>query len=147
MEEYRERSCLGSIRPVAGFSRPLILKCLAKNKSAFRFEVYENPFEYHTINNEIISVPVGFKTDFASVPWFFRRVIPATGRYNEATVIHDYLCYLSNKLQYNRRKADRIFYEAMADLEVNKLKSLVIYFGVRAYTEILLLYKTVKDFF
>jgi len=134
-------------RQGTGFSMPLILKCLAKEKSKFRFAVYENPFEYYTIDNEIVSVPVGFKTDFASVPWFFRRVVPSTGRYNEATVIHDYLCYLSNKLQYNRRKADRIFYEAMTDLGVNKLKSLIIYFGVRSYTEIFLFSKRIKDYF
>lgn len=130
-----------------GFSDNLTLKCLPSAENDFRFEVYEKPFEYYTKDDEIISVPVGFRTDFASVPWFFRRIIPATGRYNEATVIHDYLCYLSNRLEYNRRKADRVFYEAMSDLKVGKLKSLIIYFGVRLYTEILLLYKRVKDFF
>ena len=130
-----------------GFPKFLILKCLSKERSRFRFEVYENHFEYHTNGGEIVSVPVSFRTDFASVPWFFRRVVPATGRYNEATVIHDYLCFLSNKMQYNRRKADRIFYEAMIDLEVNKLKCFIIWSGVRAYTEMLLLYKRVKGFF
>ena len=132
---------------ITGFPRPLILKCLARKKNKFRFEVYEYPFEYYTIDNEIVSVPVGFKTDFASVPWFFRRVIPATGSYNEASVIHDYLCYLSNKLQYNRRKADKIFYEAMIDLEVNKFLSLIIYSGVRAYTEVFLIYQKQSKFF
>jgi len=46
--------------------------------------------------------------------------------------------YRSNNLQYEKREADRIFYEAMIDLGIGKLKSLIFYFGMRAYTEILL---------
>lgn len=132
---------------MTGFPQPLILKCLPSCDNEFRFEIHEKPFEYYTSNQEIVSVPVGFKTDFASVPWFFRRIIPATGKYNEATVIHDYLCYLSNRMQYNRRKADRVFHDAMIDLGVYKYKALIIYFGVRIYTEMLLLYKKAKTFF
>lgn len=119
-----------------GFQAPLILKCLPKERSKFRFEVYEKPLEYITCDDEWISVPVGFKTDFASVPWIFRRLIPATGRYNEATVLHDYLCYLSKKGLYDRRRADALFMEAMESLDVKKITRGAMFAGVRSYTEL-----------
>jgi hypothetical protein len=81
-----------------------------------------------------ITVPIGFKTDFASVPWFFQAFIPSTGRYNEATVVHDYLCYLSNKGEYKRKDADRVFLECMRELGCNKIRRGIMYAGVATYT-------------
>lgn len=131
---------------MTGFQTNLLLECLPREESNFRFKVYERPFEYITKDTQRISVPVGFKTDFATVPWFFRRIIPATGRHNEAAVIHDYLCYLSNKDLFDRRRADRIFYEAMLELEVNRVKGVAMHMGVRSYTEALLLKNKVFSF-
>lgn len=119
-----------------GFHSELLLRCIPKQESEFRFEVYK-PFTYSSMYGYKITVPAGFKTDFASVPWFFRRIIPATGRYNEATVLHDYLCYLSNKKEFDRSLADVLFMEAMEFLGVSKLKRSLMYSGVRLYSELL----------
>ncbi len=120
------------------FPHALILKCISKAETNFRFEVFYRPFEYWSpdLSVGIVIVPIGFKTDFASVPWLFRRVIPAVGKYNEATVIHDYLCYLANKAgsREMRKQADKVFLEAMESLGVGFLKRKIMYFGVSTYT-------------
>jgi len=41
---------------------------------------------------ETITVPAGFRTDFASVPALTASLIPRTGPWDEAAVLHDYLC-------------------------------------------------------
>ena len=49
------------------------------------------PFTYFTREGHGIDVHAGFVTDFASVPRFFWRVLPPTGPYGKAAVIHDRL--------------------------------------------------------
>ncbi len=129
---------------MGNFPKRLIVECIPKVDTKFRFAVYLRPFEYVTNDGEVILVPIGFKTDFASVPWAFRLAIPKTGRYNEAAVIHDYLCYLSNKGLYSRERADRIFREAMITLGVNERKIRKMYKSVSAYTKILKLKRKFK---
>ncbi len=75
-----------------------------------------------------IDVPVGFATDFASVPrllWFF---LPKWGKYGNAAVIHDFLYF---KQSTSREEADRIFLEAMLVLNVPKWQRYCLYTGVR----------------
>ncbi len=114
------------------FLRWLDIRCIAQSDSKFRYRLLKD-FIYQTSDLETITVPAGFKTDFASVPWFFRRIIPATGKYNEATVIHDYLCYAAIDKEA-RRYADKIFLECMEVLGVSKWKRKMMYRGVSLYT-------------
>ena len=75
-----------------------------------------------------IDVPIGFKTDFTSVPrplWIF---LPRWGKYGNAAVIHDY-CYW--KQSRPRKESDEIFREAMEVLKVPKWKILLMYWAVR----------------
>ncbi len=118
------------------FVSPLVVKCIPKEKSSFRFEVFHS-FTYITKDGESICVPVKFKTDFASVPWAFRHFIPQSGRYNEAAVVHDYLCYLWKKGKYDRERADGLFYEMMEVLGVKGLKRKVMFMGVGLYTKMI----------
>ena len=75
-----------------------------------------------------ISVPAGFKTDYASIPRFFWRVLPPVGKYDRAAVVHDWL-YAKNGV--TRKQADDILYEAMGVLGVPGWQRNVIYAGVR----------------
>ncbi len=117
------------------FINELDIRCIPKAITGFRYKLLHN-FYYKTNNGTFIAVPIGFKTDFASVPWFFRRIIPATGRYNEATVIHDFLCYAANEAgsKEDRKYADKIFLECMEALGVKKWKRKMMYRGVSLYT-------------
>lgn len=87
-------------------------------------------FEYHIgsyPSNEIILVPAGFITDFASTPPFLRWLIPPQGKYGKACVIHDY-CYAT--ACYSKLKSDKIFLEGMEVLGVSQWKREMMYNGV-----------------
>lgn len=75
-----------------------------------------------------ITVPAGFKTDLASIPRFFWRVLPPVGRYDKAAVVHDYL-YQFNGV--TRKQADDVLLEGMRVLGVPGWQCNVIYAGVR----------------
>ena len=75
-----------------------------------------------------ITVPVGFKTDFASIPRLAQPLIgnPA-GQFGKAAVIHDYL-YQTGIV--SKVIADAIFYEAMLVLGVPGWKAKVMWTAV-----------------
>jgi len=76
-----------------------------------------------------INVPVGFVTDFASIPRVFWSVLPPDGQYTYPAIIHDYL-YWNQSI--SRDKADKILRYAMEDFKVNSATIETIYAGVRA---------------
>jgi hypothetical protein len=74
------------------------------------------------------TIPRGFVTDGASVPWFFQRLLPRQGRYFAAAVIHDYL-YWSGLL--SRKEADLVLLEFSKRLRVGWIDRHMLYRGVR----------------
>lgn len=79
-----------------------------------------------------IRVPAGFVTDFASIPRFFWRVLPPTGSYGKAAVVHDYL-YRTTTFPVTRKQADCIFHEAMGTLGTAGWVRSVMYRAVRVF--------------
>jgi len=77
---------------------------------------------------EPIVVPIGTETDFASVPRPFVWLIPRYGLYTRAAILHDHLCQTE---ECDRREADRIFREAMNDLDVAFLRRWMMWAAVR----------------
>lgn len=101
---------------------------------------------------EHIDVPEGFVTDFASVPRIFWTILPPTGPYGKAAVIHDALYHnigilweyalqpnnetgppviITKSRQPNRKEADDIMREGMIVLGVNAITRETIYCGLR----------------
>ncbi len=76
-----------------------------------------------------VDVPVGFMTDFASVPRMFRWLVSKWGRHGNATVIHDY-CYWTQENGRDRKRSDRIFKEAMEVSGVKAWRKWLIYLAV-----------------
>ena len=79
-------------------------------------------------SGDTIDVPLGFMTDFASIPRIFRFLVSKWGKHGNAAVLHDY-CYWSQNR--SREESDRILKEAM---EVSKTKAwrvFLIYWAVR----------------
>lgn len=110
----------------SSFTRPLTVTKLRNGKWRV-----ENSFDYHVgkvDSREVITVPKGFTTDFASVPRIFWTLIPPDGKYSQAAVLHDYL-YVQKIT--TRKKADKIFLEAMKVLKVPFWKRRVMYYAVR----------------
>jgi len=110
------------------FTTPLIVELLSNR----RFKIMKEFFFYvgHKANDEIITVPVGFITDLASIPRIFWTILPPNGKYAKAAVIHDYL--YANKIK-TKEYADNIFLEAMEVLGVEETKRYIIYYAVKAF--------------
>lgn len=90
-------------------------------------------FDYHTDVRMVwvVKVPVGFFTDFASVPKLLWNLMPPTGRYGKAAVVHDYL-YRTVGIA-TKNEADEIFLEAMKALGVSAVLRYAMYYGVRFF--------------
>lgn len=76
-------------------------------------------------SNQVITVPAGFVTDYASVPELFIKVGAALrGRFNKAAIVHDWL-YWSQEC--TRLQADNIFKLAMKENNVPDVQALILY--------------------
>lgn len=77
---------------------------------------------------EEIIVPIGFETDFASVPRLPLAYLIVGGRGARAAVIHDWLYKLRKT---SRKMADEIFAEALKASGYNSFVVWLMYAGVR----------------
>ena len=80
-----------------------------------------------------IVVPKGFCTDFGSVPQLFQGIISPVGNASKAYVLHDFLCVLAYEGRLSRANADRIFKEALKQVQVKPLMVDILYKAVRLY--------------
>jgi Protein of unknown function (DUF1353) len=80
---------------------------------------------------DVFEVPRGAETDFASVPFPFQWLIPKTGRYNKAAVLHDYLWRHMELTGISRSDADGVFRRALAELDVPFLRRWTMWAAVR----------------
>ena len=70
---------------------------------------------YHGARQAFI-VPVGFLTDFASVPRLLMSLVPPIGKWTRAAVLHDWLCTVGIMLGIvTSREADGIFRRVMRE--------------------------------
>lgn len=79
-------------------------------------------------SGDIINVPIGTYTDFASIPRPLWAIFPRWGKYGNAAVIHDWMYW---KQARSRQEADDIFLEGMEVLDVPNWKRNTIYYAVR----------------
>ena len=110
------------------FTTPLVVEHL----EGIRWIIRES-FEYHVgsyPSDEVIVVPEGFDTDFASIPRIFWGILPPAGLYGKSAVVHDFT--YRNAL-YSRKRCDEIFLEGMEVLSVEPWKCFVIYWAVRLF--------------
>lgn len=77
-----------------------------------------------------IDVPIGFMTDFASIPRLLWAILPTWGKYGNAAVIHD--CCDRDQSR-SRKESDRIFREAMEVLEVPTFTISLMYYAVKLF--------------
>lgn len=75
-----------------------------------------------------VSVPIGFVTDFASVPRVFWTALPRDGQYTYPAIIHDYLYW---EQPVSRKDADYVLDCAMGDFNVPAVTRGAIYAAVR----------------
>jgi hypothetical protein len=103
-------------------------KLILEDDGGLPFTLFE-PLVYQSdVLGRALSVPAGFKTDLASIPQVFWRVLPPVGKYDAAAVVHDFL-YQHNGV--TRAQADATLSEAMAVLGTPSWQRAIIYAGVR----------------
>ena len=114
------------------FTEPLIVTPLPDGKTwiilnDFGYEIGEEG------SGNIINVPIGTYTDFASIPRTLWAVFPRWGKYGNAAVIHDWMYWDQSR---SRKEADDIFLEGMEVLQVPAWKRRAIYSAVRTFGRI-----------
>lgn len=77
-----------------------------------------------------------FRTDMASVPWVFTWLVPRSGRFLPAAVLHDSLVLPGSYLGpvISRPEADRLFRIAMGDLDTGTIRSWLMWAAVTMAT-------------
>lgn len=79
-----------------------------------------------------VRVPVGFETDFASIPRLVWRWMPPTDRrIGKPSIIHDFL-YRTPAIRFTRQEADNELREAMKCVGANAFDRHAVYWAVRA---------------
>jgi hypothetical protein len=109
------------------YTEPLVVTPLPDGKtwiilSDFGYEIGEEG------SGNIINVPIGTYTDFASIPRLLWAIFPRWGKYGNAAVIHDWMYWDQSQ---KRLKADQVFLEGMGVLEVPDWERHTIYYAVR----------------
>lgn len=112
---------------MSSFTKPLILEYIPK-ENIWRTTREFTYFIGEEGSDNFITVPEGFRTDLASVPWPAVMFIPVNGKYNQAAVLHDYGYYSQTR---SRKEVDDIFLESMAILGVPFWKRQIMYRAVR----------------
>lgn len=94
-------------------------------------------FQYYREGNkeDIITVPEGFESDWASIPQALQLFISKVGKHSKPAILHDYLCVMNHKDKsfISRKEADEVFLEAMKIKGVNLVKRYIMYAAVRVY--------------
>lgn len=113
------------------FTSPLKVEV---DKSGRIYTLLEEIEYYRSENkNEVLVVPKGFKSDFATTPRIVWSLFPPFGSYAKSAVLHDFLCEKFHAGLCSRKFADLIFLESMKAVGVNKITRNVLYFSVRFY--------------
>lgn len=77
---------------------------------------------------EVITVPVGFRSDGASIPWWMRWRFESWGRCAIAALIHDWLLSLRDR---PKREIDLIFLGVLQAEGVPDFQAVCMYLAVR----------------
>lgn len=120
----------------AEFRSPLRVEYLGTD----RWVLYEPLVYASAILDRVVTVPAGFKTDFASVPrWLPIAYAVTGGTATMAAVVHDWLYQMHALLEelaaVTRAVADSVFAEAMAVVGEPALRAWAMYQAVRLFGE------------
>ena len=95
--------------------------------------VVVDPMVYK-FRGQTITVPEGFVTDFASIPWGMRNLFRVNSKHKRPALLHDYLySKAAAKLGHSRRDADREFLKFMIAVGVGGVRRYLMYKAVRAF--------------
>ena len=90
-------------------SAPLIVEVLNSERAGLGLFTLHEPFEATTDTMGRITVPAGYTTDFASIPYPARIFLPQAGHSARAAVLHDWLLHLDT----DHKRSIRVFNECL----------------------------------
>lgn len=107
------------------FDGELILKALPNGRD---MELVR-PFNYVDSHDIAWPVPAGIRVDGASIPSVFWSLIgaPYTGKYREASVIHDYYCETKSR---HWKAVHKVFLDGMLARGVDTIQAKLMYLAV-----------------
>jgi hypothetical protein len=118
---------------MSSFTDPLIVQIEQREISGRGLARLVEPFDFHVgsyPSRDVISIPIGFQTDFCSIPRFAMPFFPILGRAAKAAVVHDFLITQGKRTHH---QCDQIFLEAMRVLNVPRVRRLIMYLAVRIH--------------
>ena len=134
---------------MSSFTSPLVYSETGKYTSGGQM-IYkiEEEFSYAigSLYNpwKVITVPVGFETDLATMPGPLKYIFRPDGPWAKAAVIHDYL-YVSETCDGATAMIfDVIFFEALLVLKFNIVVAYLFYYAVRIFQGLKDVYLWVK---
>lgn len=81
---------------------------------------------------QVFLVPIGYVTDFATVPWFLQWFVPRTGVWTLAAVLHDWLITHGIPMGLvSSRDADGIFRRVLREEGVDPVRQWLMWAAVR----------------
>jgi hypothetical protein len=93
---------------MSSFTDPLHVAVLGTERAGIGLARLEQPFSYYLEDGSAtIDVPVGFVTDFASIPRPFRPFFCTMGKTAKPALLHDWLLHNDDK------RATKVFNEAL----------------------------------
>jgi uncharacterized protein DUF1353 len=118
-------TCVAFAQKQGEFKGDLILRALPDGRTM----ELTAPFSYVDRHGVIWSVPPGTKVDGASIPSVFWSIMgaPYTGRYREASVIHDYFCATKSR---HWKAVHKVFLDGMLARGVEKTQAQLMYLAV-----------------
>lgn len=90
-------------------SAPLIVEVLNAERSGLGLFRLHQTFEATTDAMGLVTVPEGYVTDFASIPFFARWILPQCGHSARAAVLHDWLLHIDA----DHKRSVRVFNEVL----------------------------------
>ena len=115
----------GSAQQTGQFKGDLVLKALPDGRNMELVQA----FSYVDQAGVAWSVPAGVKVDGASIPSAFWSLIgaPFTGKYREASVIHDYYCQTKSR---HWKAVHKVFFDGMLARGVDTAQAKLMYLAV-----------------
>ncbi|MGH2829257.1 MAG: DUF1353 domain-containing protein [Actinomycetota bacterium] len=107
---------------------PFLTELIVKDAGGNNWKLV-TPLRYEA-TRECFEVPIDAETDFASIPKPFQWLIPRSGRFTKAAVLHDFL-WRTPIGGVSRGDADGIFRRCLFELGVPFLRRWLMWAGVR----------------
>lgn len=116
---------------MSSFTKPLDIRFHSVPLKDKPFELLSD-FEFYWDDDSVVA-PKGYRTDFASIPRFFHRIMPPIGIHGKAAVIHDIICDTEGHFGLTHIQAAYWFNEGMKVLGVAKWRRKAMVSAVKRF--------------